>query len=266
MYHDYYHITLCTIDNNGKKEKRTKLGSLFRMSLFGKANPPSHPQLPSSPPPLNASPVKLKSTSGPTPIVTKISNNNDDDDDDVDVHRTLRNDSQSNSHNTSSTTYLNSINYHRSSKKDRSMNFDRSVNSSVNSREALSSTTRTATTTTYPSSTASSDATSTATIKKGSSSSSSSRGTSLFKKTAAAGLQYFNRPTKSKATEEEGGGGLEEDFDRHLTVVQQLRDMGYSEKEVVIALNASGHNLEAALTMLNEDRGTALDRTDGVVP
>jgi hypothetical protein len=42
--------------------------------------------------------------------------------------------------------------------------------------------------------------------------------------------------------------------------------MGYSEKEVVIALNASGHNLEAALTMLNEDKGTALDKTDGVDP
>jgi hypothetical protein len=246
------------------------------MSIFGKANPSSHPHLPSSPPPLNASPVKLKSTGGPLPIATEISNDNNNNNNDnnngdaaVDVYRTMRNDiihdSQSSSLNTSSSTaYLKSINYHRSSKKDRSMNFDRSVNSSDNSRGALSSTTRTTTTTTYPSSTASSDATSTATIKKDSSSSSSSRGTSLFKKTAAAGLQYFNRPTKSKATER--GGGLEEDFDHHLTVVQQLRDMGYSEKEVVVALNASGHNLEAALTMLNEDKGTVLDRTDGVDP
>jgi len=245
------------------------------MSIFGKANPSSHPHLPSSPPPLNASPVKLKSTGGPLPIATEISNDNNNNGDDaaVDVYRTMRNDSQTSSNASSSTANnLNSINYHRSSKKDRSMNFDRSVNSSGISRGALSSTTRTTTTTTYPSSTASSDATSTATIKKGttstssssSSSSSSSRGTSLFKKTAAAGLQYFNRPTKSKVTER--GGGLEEDFDRHLTVVQQLRDMGYSEKEVVIALNASGHNLEAALTMLNEDKGTALDRTDGVDP
>jgi len=235
------------------------------MSIFSKANPPSHPHLPTSPPPLNASPVKLKSTGGPLPIATEISNdnnNNNGDDAAVDVYRTMRNDYQTSSNASSSTANLNSIKYHRSSKKDRSMNFDRSVNSSDNSRGALSSTTRTTTTTTYPSSTASSDATSTATIKKDSSS--SSRGTSLFKKTAAAGLQYFNRPTKSKVTER--GGGLEEDFDRHLTVVQQLRDMGYSEKEVVIALNASGHNLEAALTMLNEDKGTALDRTDGVDP
>ena len=246
------------------------------MSIFGKANPPSHPHLPSSPPPLNASPVKLKSIGGPPPIATEISNdnnnNNDDDDDDdaVDVYRTMRNDiihdSQSSSHTSSSTAYLNSINYHRSSKKDRSMNFDRSVNSSDNSRGALSSITRTATTATHPSSTASSDATSKATIKKGTTTT-TSRGTSLFKKTAAAGLQYFNRPTKSKATEGgRDGGGLEEDFDRHLTVVQQLRDMGYSEKEVVVALNASGHNLEAALTILNEDRRTAQDRTDGVDP